>query len=135
MEDLDDEHVLARFEEVQARMAALVGEAVRERTSIAVPLINTLNGVTSDHLAWVAALRDRLPTSIVLLLFLAAFVAVTLVGLEQGAVQPPRVASVAGFILIVSLTVYATLDLNQPTRGAIRVSEEPIERVLRSMVK
>jgi len=37
------------------------------------------------------------------------------------------------FILLVSVAIYVTLDLNRPDRGLIRVSQEPIERLLSSM--
>ena len=41
------------------RMQALVGEAVDGQTPVVVPLVNTLNGVTSSHAARLAALLDR----------------------------------------------------------------------------
>jgi hypothetical protein len=108
---------------------------VRRGTPVAGPLTNALNAVTSNHAERLAALQDRLPTSIVLLLFLAALVSVALVGLEQGGSQTRPLAGAVGFILLVSLAVYATLDLNQPTRGAITVSDAPIERLLGSMTR
>jgi hypothetical protein len=37
--------------------------------------------------------------------------------------------------VLVSFAVYVTLDLNQPERGLIRVSQEPIQRLLSSMIK
>jgi hypothetical protein len=132
---LYEEGMLAQFGQIQARMTALVGEAVRQRTPIATPLVNTLNGVTGTHAARVAALHDRLPTRTVLLLFFVALVAMALVGLEYAQVSGPQLAGAVGFIIVVSLTVYAILDLNQPTRGSIRVSEEPMERLLQSMTR
>ena len=39
----------------------------------------------------------------------------------------------SAFIIIVSLTVCVTVDLNHPTRGVIRTSQEPMERLLGSM--
>ena len=40
-----------------------------------------------------------------------------------------------GFIIIVALVVFVTLDLNQPRRGLIQVSSDPLVRVIQSMVK
>ncbi|HEV2172010.1 MAG TPA: hypothetical protein VGR71_00505, partial [Nitrospira sp.] len=78
---------------------------------------------------------DRLPPSIVLLLFAAAIVATMLVGREQGASGKVDVLGTLCFILLVTIAVYVTLDLNQPERGLITISQEPIERLLSSMSK
>jgi hypothetical protein len=38
-----------------------------------------------------------------------------------------------GFTILVSLVVWVTLDLNQPQRGWITVSQEPLEQLLKGM--
>jgi len=60
---------------------------------------------------------------------------VLLVGREQGNDDDYDVAGTLCFIFLVSIAVYVTLDLNRPERGLIRVSQEPIERLLSSMPK
>ena len=45
----------------------------------------------------------------------------------------PSLAGTIAFIVIVSLTVCVTVDLNHPTRGLIRTSQEPMQRLLDSM--
>jgi hypothetical protein len=117
----------------QNRMQALVEEAVNAQTPVVVPLVNTLNEVTSSHAARLAATRDRLPWSIVLLLFLTALVSTVLVGRQQGASGEWHPRGTAGYILLVTLTVGVILDLNQPRRGLITVSQEPMQRVLGGM--
>ncbi len=67
------------------------------------------------------------------LLFVSAIATTLLIGREQGIAQSSDVAGTLCFILLVSLAVYVTLDLNRPERGLIRVSQEPIERLLSSM--
>jgi hypothetical protein len=37
------------------------------------------------------------------------------------------------FVALVSMVVWVTLDLNQPQRGLITVSQEPLERLLSGM--
>jgi hypothetical protein len=69
----------------------------------------------------------------VLLLFVSALVATILVGREQGFEDRTEIAATLGFALLVALAVYVTLDLNQPTRGLVTVSQAPIERVLLTM--
>ncbi len=131
--DADLELVLAELQRKQARMQALVGEAVDAGTPIVEPLVDTLNALTSNHAARLAAVRDRLPASIILLLFVAALVTMALIGTHQGASGERRHGATLGFVLLVSLVAWVILDLNQPERGMITVSQEPMQRVLKSM--
>jgi hypothetical protein len=94
-----------------------------------------LNEVTRSHAARLAAARDRLPPSIGLLLFVAAVVTMVLIGTQQGASGEWQLGAMAGFVVLVSMVVGVTLDLNQPQRGSIRVSQEPIQRLLSGMSK
>src|SRR5262249_30708094 len=100
-----------------------------------IPLTNTLNAVQSSQASRLAAIRDRLPEGTLLLLAVAATLTSALVGREQGAEDQPSFAGTAAFILIVSLTVMVTVDLNHPTRGLIRTSQEPMQRLLETMGK
>jgi hypothetical protein len=116
-------------QEAQTRMTDLVGQALADGTPAAVPLTNTLNNVTSNYAARVFAVHDRLPWSIVVVMFIASVVAMFMMGHHQGATRKPSVIGVAGFVLLVSLVVFVTLDLNQPYSGLITVSQEPMERL------
>ena len=129
------ENALPRMQQAHRQMTELVAQALSDGTPIAVSLTNTLNEVTSKHAARLAAVRDRLPASVVMLLVVAAIVTTMLIGREQGIAGSSEVAGTLCFILLVSLAIYVTLDLNQPERGLIRVSQEPIERLLSSMPK
>jgi hypothetical protein len=120
---------------MQGRMTELVGHALNDGTPIAVSLTNALNGVTSNHAARLAAVRDRLPGSIAALLFVSSIVTTMLIGREQGYSAASEFVGTLCFILLVSMAVYVTLDLNHPDRGYIRVSQEPFERLLSSMIK
>jgi hypothetical protein len=124
---------LVQFQSMHGQMVDLVSQAVTDGTPIAVSLTNTLNGVTSNHAARLSAIRDRLPESIVILLFTAAIVSTLLIGREQGGTAKPDVIGTLCFILLVTCAVYVTLDLNQPERGLIRINQEPMERLLLSM--
>ena len=127
------EGALRQFQQMHDQMVELVSEALENGTPIAVSLTNTLNGVTSSHAARLAAIKDRLPTSIVLLLLLSAVSSAMLVGREQGAADEADIAGTVSFIILVSFAIFVTLDLNQPDRGLITVSQEPIERLLSTM--
>jgi len=130
------EQALDRIERTQSQMTDLAHRAIRDGTPIAMPLTNTLNALTSNETAHLAAVRDRLPTSIVLLLYLSAAMATALVGLRQGgAGHKPPLPEFVGFVLVVCLVVYVILDLNQPSRGLITISHEPLERLIATMEK
>jgi hypothetical protein len=117
----------------QGRMTDLVAQALADGTPAAVPLTNSLNNLTSNYAARIFALHNRLPWSIVVVLFVASVVAMLLMGHQHGATRKPGVAGVAGFILLVSLVVFVILDLNQPHSGLIMVSQEPMERLRASL--
>jgi hypothetical protein len=130
---VSQEQELDRMQAMHGQMQALVGEAVDGGTPLAVPLVNTLNEVTSSHAARVAAGRDRLPPNIVLLLALAALLSMLLTGRQQAISGEWHPGTAAAFITLVSMVIWVTLDLNQPTRGLITVSQEPFERLLKGM--
>jgi hypothetical protein len=120
---------------MESEMQALVKQAVDAGTPVIVPLVNTLNEVTSSNIARLAARHDRLQASIVLLLFLTAVIAMVLMGRHQGSSGDLSRGSTLGFVALVCMTVWVILDLNQPQKGMIRVSQEPMQRVLSSMGK
>jgi len=127
------QQALKSFDKMHRQMTDLVAQAVAAGTPIAVSLANTLNAVTSTQTSRLAAYRDRLSPSIALLLLVSSIVAALLVGREQGASNQAQLVATLSFILVVSLTVYVILDLNQPEAGLIRVSQESMEQLLSSM--
>jgi hypothetical protein len=129
------EEAVRRSQEMQARMTDLTAQAVNEGTPVAVSLINTLNALTSSHAARLAAARDRLPASIVLLLFVSAIISTMLAGRDQGLTGRVEIVGTLAYIALVTLAVYVTLDLNQPQTGMVVVSQESLQRLLSSMPK
>jgi len=126
---------LNELQAIQADIQNLVGQAVNAGTPITVPLVNTLNGMGSSHASRLASLRDRLPLEIILLLSFAAIVTMVLQGQRQGEAGNSLFTPSLGFILLASMVIWVTLDLNQPNRGLINLSKEPLERVLAGLGK
>ena len=125
--------VTQRLDAIQhllTEMQKLVGEAIPENAAVVVPLVNTYNGLTSSHASRLASLRDRLPINIVLLLAIAGLITMTLQGQKQGETGNNLFSPSLGFILLASMVIWITLDLNEPNRGWITISKEPLERVL-----
>lgn len=118
-----------------ARMTDITNEAISAGTPIAVPLTGTLNNLTSSSASRVAMYQESLPWSIVVLLFLGAIVPALLIGEKQGATRKLHVAELVSFIGLVTLVVFVILDLNQPHRGMIKVSQASLARVVQSMAR
>ena len=126
---------IAEIQAMHRQMEALVQEAVDAGTPVVVPLVNTLNELTSAHASRLHALRDRVPPSVVLLLVLAAIISMLLMGWQQGMQGEWHPAAAIGFTALVCLVLWVTLDLNQPQRGWITVSQEPLQQLLKGMEK
>lgn len=127
------EEAVRRSQQMQVQMTEIVAQAINQGTPIAVSLMTTLNALTSSHAARLAAANDRLPASILLLLFVAAATSAMLLGREQGLLGNAEIMATAIFILLVTLTVYVTLDLNQPQSGMIVVDQTPMQQRLSSL--
>jgi hypothetical protein len=124
---------LDEVRQMHHQMEVLVGEAVNGGTPVVVPLVNTLNALTSSHASRLAAVRDRVPPSVVLLLVVAAVLCMVLMGWQQGASSENHPGAALGFAVLVSLVLWVTLDLNQPHRGWITVSQEPMQQLLKGI--
>ncbi len=134
----DVSEVKKRLDDIQgihSQILALVREAVQDGNAITVPLITTYNSFTSSHVSRLASLRDRLPGSILLLLTLAAIVTMVLQGQRMGETNTREYLPSLGMIVLISLVVWVILDLNEPSRGLITVSREPLERLLAGLSK
>src|SRR5262249_48663495 len=115
----DERKATQRCLKSYADMTEIVNKAIAEGTPIAIPLTNTLNNVTSSSASRLAAYQVRLPWSIVGLLFLSSVVPSFLIGEKQGAQKKIHFSGSFSFIVLVTLVIFVTLDLNQPRRGLI----------------
>lgn len=118
---------------MQDRMTELTRAAIEAGTPVAVPLVDTLNGVTSSTASRLWAAQDRLPWPVLLLLSLSTLVSLAFVGRGQAVSGKAHPLATVGLIIMLALVVYVTLDLNQPQHGLIRVGQEPMERLLKTM--
>ena len=130
----EPEEVLLEARQMQAKATDIVAKMVEERTPITVPLVNTLNNVTSTYATYLAAYRERLPGIVLVLLLLGAVIPAFLMG-RQGATNTVHTSGPLAFGLLVALVIYVTFDLNQPSGGLITVGEEPLVELLKSMAK
>lgn len=117
------EEALRRSQQMQAQMTDLAVAAVNEGTPIAVPLTNTLNTLTSNHAARLAAAKDRLPASIVLLLFVSAVMSTMLVGREQGLMGKIEIAGTLTFVLLATWPCTSRWTSIKPQTGMVTVNQ------------
>lgn len=115
---------------MQTDMQKTLKQSIAEKPVVAIPLVNTFNALTSAHAARLASLRDRLPWSVLILLFLSGMVTMMFQGRKLGKAGEKQIIAMFGFILLINLVIWVTLDLNQPGRGWITVSYEPLQRLL-----
>jgi len=127
------EAAMKRVSVLIARMTEWVDHAVSEGTPVVVPLTNSLNALVSSNASRLAAYRDRLPCSILTLLFLSSIVPAFLMGRQQGAAPHVHISGTVSFIFLVTAVLFVTLDLNLPASGTITVSQEPMTRLIDSM--
>ena len=64
----EPELVMREAHQMHTRATSVVAAMVSERSPITVPLVNTLNDVTSSYAAYLAAYRERLPGVVLVLL-------------------------------------------------------------------
>jgi hypothetical protein len=131
-------NALQRNQLLQTEMTNLVSEALTNGSPIAVSLTNTLNALTSASSARLNAVEDRVPGTVVLLLFAFALVTRMLGAFEEGTrgtIAIEEVIGILSFIVLVALVVFVTLDLDQPDRGLITVSQASIDRLVSSLAR
>jgi len=131
--DAERRQVLAESAKAHTAMTETVSRAIEHGTPIALSLTNTLNNVTSTHASRTADYEERLPWPVQILLLASASAAAFLVGRQQGLAAKKCVAGTISFILLVSLVIFVIKDLSQPRRGWIKVTYDPMVRLVDSL--
>lgn len=113
------------------RLSALVAAAVARKNtpSIHPALVNALNGVMEAADRRLYRVREHVPGSIVLMLVLFGVFAAHTMGRLRDAQRSEAggPARVVAYAALVGLVFFVTIDLEQPRRGLLRVSQAPME--------
>ncbi len=112
----------------QDRMFAILKRVVvnKESPSVHTPLVNAFNGLTAAYDKRLAGVRDQVNANIVLMLvILGVFTTFTMGRLhdQNGRFGLLRISSYVG---LVALVFFVIVDLEQPRRGLILVSQAPM---------
>ena len=121
----------------QGRMTALVSAAIARKNTPSVhpALVNALNGVGEAADRRLFRVREHVPGSIVLMLVLfGVFAAFTMGRLRDAEPSVPgSSARMVAYAALVGLVFFVTIDLEQPRRGLLRVSQAPMEELRSSL--
>jgi hypothetical protein len=121
----------------QGRMTSLVSAAITRKNTPSVhpSLVDALNGVMEAADRRLYRVRAHVPGSIVLMLVLfGVFAAYTMGRLQdapRGEAGGP--ARLMAYAVLVGLVFFVTIDLEQPRRGLLRVSQAPMEDLRSSL--
>jgi hypothetical protein len=130
----DAKRAIARESEIQRRLWGLAGESLAARPTDSAPrlYVESLNAMIDMQTTRVAALNNRVPTAISLVVVLGAAVALGLMALYL-AMFSRGVVTVLLAATLLSLLIYVTFDLDRPHRGFITVPDAPLVAVRAGM--
>jgi hypothetical protein len=80
-----------------------------------------------------ALTNGRVPESVVLLLLLGAFLSAGIVGYHAGLTFRRGSIGAVALIVVLSAALALVIDLDRPRDGLLRVSQQPLERVIDTM--
>ncbi|AKU99513.1 hypothetical protein AKJ09_06177 [Labilithrix luteola] len=129
--------VIREGQDAQARIWTVVKHVIANKNTptIHAPLVNAYNGVTAAHDKRLHGVRNQVSGSIVLMLVLfGVFTTFTMGRLhdrhEEKATSRLRIGA---YVSLVALVFAVTIDLEQPRRGLLLVSQAPMAELLTSL--
>jgi hypothetical protein len=120
--------ILARSEEIHAELWSLTEAVVAEtpgRDEVSL-FIASINETINLHNLRVAALRARLPETVVLVLYLVAALSMTMVGFQNSYNGKRNYFSALSVILIFTVVMMLIIDLDRPQEGLLKVSQQAL---------
>jgi hypothetical protein len=128
------QEAIAASAEVEQRLWELAGQALDGAPTASAPrlYVESLNETFDAQSTRVYGLLNRVPTAVLILEIAGAAIALAALALHLAALgRGVRTVLVAA--VVVALTLLVTFDLDRPTRGLIRVPDEPLTHVRDSM--
>jgi len=95
--------------------------------------LQSLNDTIDMHTKRLAALANRVPDMIMLLIILLAFSAIALIGYGSGLGRHRHIVPTAIAVLLISVVILIIIDLGRPQRGMIAVGQEPMIQLQQSL--
>lgn len=129
------DQALAKSEDLHNRLwTQAVAVTERDRSPIAGLFVASLNEVIDLHAKRVmAGLRSRVPGVIWIVLYVLAVLAMVMMGYHSGLVHSRRSIAVVALVIGFSSVLYLIADLDRPGQGTLRVSQQAMVDLRRSM--
>src|SRR5580765_87007 len=102
-------------------------------TPVVALFLMALNETIDLHAKRLAQFQNRIPNSVLLLLYLFATVAVLMTGFGSGLRTRRLVLPIVAMIVLVSTALYVIVDLERP-QGLINVSQESMSRLQQRLI-
>jgi hypothetical protein len=128
------QEAVAASGEVERRLWKLAGQALADAPTASAPrlYVESLNETFDAQSTREYGLLNRVPTAVLVLEVAGAAIALAALAVHLAALgRGIRTVLVAA--IVVALTLLVTFDLDRPTRGLIRVPDDPLTQVRNSM--
>lgn len=122
---------------VQAQITEVVTETARQlpQSAVLAGLLEAMDGMVNDYETRVVLVQEHIPYLVLALLSLVSLISAFLLGRSHGIAEKHHPLVTAVFIILVAFVVDVTLDLDQPHRGMIQVSQAPMQRLAQSLAQ
>jgi hypothetical protein len=122
-----------KSEALQVKMWAVVAREAKAQPALAMVLLPPFNDVMDLQAARLAAATRHMPAMLLLLLLSCSLVAVASVGYGCGLVGKRNVVLTTSLAFIISGALWATIDMDHPRKGLIRVGQQPMIDLQKSL--
>lgn len=129
------DQALTKSEELHNRLwLEAVAATEKDRSPITGLFVQSLNDVIDLHAKRVmAGLRSRVPGMIWIVLYVLAILAMVMMGYHSGLAHSRRSIAVVALVVGFSSVLYLIVDLDRPGQGTLRVSQQSMIDLRRSM--
>jgi Protein of unknown function (DUF4239) len=126
---------LSKSEELHERLwAQAVAVTEKDRSPVTALFVDSLNNVIDLHATRVmAGLQSRVPAVIWIVLYVLAILAMEMIGYHAGLANSRRSIAAIALIIGFSLVLFLIADLDRPGQGLLRVSQQSMIDLRKSM--
>ncbi len=126
---------IAESEVLQGKMWAIVSSAAQSTPALANVLLPPFNEVFDLHGSRIAASRRHMPGMLMALLLACSAVSVAAVGYGCGVAGKRNAVLTTALSFLIAGTLWAIIDMDHPRKGLIRVGQQPMLDLQRSLEK
>lgn len=136
-EEYDDDRFkqgLAECDELHKQMWAAAVAGGRSAMPVVAGVLPPINDVIDLHTTRIAAGRRHMPLAVTALLLISAIVSLGFLGYRAGVGGRRNVGLIGPLVLLVAFALWATIDMDFPRHGLIRVNQDvllDLQRTLR----